>query len=83
MGEEYGYFSEIVELIDALQVQIKWRRYWCNNMYTGTKQERAQGVTDCEKVSYFKAHSLLQKDLDWRLPVNIKEHLFHEPDDEA
>lgn len=23
MGEEYGYFSEIVELIDALQVQIK------------------------------------------------------------
>lgn len=22
MGEEYGYFSEIVELIDALQVQI-------------------------------------------------------------
>lgn len=23
MGEEYGYFSEIVELIDALQFQIK------------------------------------------------------------
>lgn len=22
-GEEYGYFSEIVELIDALEVQIK------------------------------------------------------------
>lgn len=23
MGEEHGYFSEIVELIDALQVQLK------------------------------------------------------------
>lgn len=23
IGEEYGYFSEIVELIDALEVQIK------------------------------------------------------------
>lgn len=33
MGEEHGYFSEMVELIEALQAQIKWRKYWYNNMY--------------------------------------------------